>query len=350
VATLSALSDRLRSEIGDIGKPFSQSFIANGTTDTFQLSVKPVRGSDMVIKVNDIDVSDSSTVDEVHGIVTLDSSPDEDDVVTVVGSSFKYFTDAEINGYVNTAFSMHGYFSTDIQGRPTNISSLPAVEEYPLIILASTLALHTLATDAAFDIDIIAPDGVSIPRSERFRQLSEQIQIRKEQYDELSQKLNIGMNKIEVFNLRKIAWRTNRYVPIYRPLEVGDLTLPERVYYPVPTYGGKILPSSTGTYDLQMYQGDSFSATVDFPFNVTGYTIKAQIRPQRNSPVLLANFTVTVVDAAAGTVTISLPRTATDNLPLRSYWDIQLTTDSDPDYRQTFVSGIVYTEREVTQQ
>lgn len=350
MATLSALSDRLRSEIGDMGKPFSQSFVANGTTDTFQLSVKPVRGADMVITVNGDDVSADAAVDEVNGRVILDTAPEEDDVVVILGTSFKYFTDAEINGYVNTAFSMHGFFATDIQGRPVNISSLPAVEEYPLMILASTLALHTLATDAAFDIDIIAPDGVSIPRSERYRQLSEQIQVRKEQYDELCQKLNIGLNKVEVFNLRKISWRTNRYVPIYRPLEIGDLTLPERVYYPVPTYGGKILPSSTGTYDLQMYQGDSFSATVDFPFDVTGYTIKAQIRPQRNSPVLLANFTVTVVDAAAGTVTISLPRTATDNLPLRSYWDIQLTTASDPDYRQTFVSGIVYTEREVTQQ
>lgn len=350
MATIQALADRLRSEIGDTGRPFTQTIIASEGQTRFVLDSKIIQGSTLVVKQNDVVISDNCSVDEVNGIVVLDTAAAADDVFYFEGLTFRYFTDAEMQNYVNTAFSQHSLNSTDTNGRRISISSLPDVETYPIIILASTQALYTLATDAAFDIDIISPDGVSIPRSERYRQLTDMINTRHAQYQELCEKLGIGMYKIEVFNLRRISRLTNRYVPLYRPLEVGDLSLPERIYFPVPTYGGAIQPSVTGTFDLQVYQGDSFSATVDFPFDITDYDLKAQIRPQKNSPVLLGNFTIVKTDAVNGVATISLTRDLTDNLPTRSYWDLQLTTESDPTYRHTYVSGLVICEREVTQQ
>lgn len=350
MATVQSLADRLRTEIGDIGRPFTQSFTATADQTRFQLNYKPIQGSTLVVKVNDVDVSQDCSVDEVTGLIILDTAAQEDDTVFVVGTVFRYFTDYEMQGYIQTAFAQHSLNSTDSNGRRINLSSLPAVEEYPLVILASTQALYTLATDAAFDIDIYAPDGVNIPRSERYRQLTDMIATRHAQYQELGEKLGIGMYKIEVFNLRRISRLTNRYVPIYRPLEIGDLSLPERLYYPVPTYGGVITPSVTATCDLAVYQGDSYSVDIDFPFDITNYDLKAQIRPQKNSPVLLANFTIVKTDAVAGKATLSLTRDVTENLPTRSYWDIQLTTPSDPTYRKTHVSGLVICEREVTQQ
>lgn len=348
MAVLATLANRLRAELGDIGKPFSQSFIADGTTSRFQLSYKPVQGSTLIVKKNTVDISDAVSVSEASGLIVLDDLPEEDDVIYIEGIYYRYFTDPEINDYVTQAFNQHSYYSTDAVGRRTTLSTLDSISEYPVVILASTMALYTLATDAAFDIDIFSPDGVTIPRSERFRQLNEMIQTRQAQYQELCEKLGIGMYKIEVFNLRRISWLTNRYVPMYRPLEVGDFSLPERVYFPVPTYGGIITPDTTGTFDLNLYQGDSFEATVDFPFDITGYNLKAQIRPARGNPIIIAQFAVTDIDLEAGTCKISLTASQTEKVPQRSFWDLQLTTDSDPNYRKTFITGVVYCEREVT--
>lgn len=348
MATVQSLSDRLRSEIGDVGRPFTQSFTATLNQTRFQLNYKPINGTTLIVTKNGVDISTATSVDEVNGLVILDVPAALNAVIVITGTFYRYFTEAELAVYIETAFAQHALNSTDTNGRKTTISSLNLIEEYPIVILASTQALYTLATDAAFDIDILAPDGVNIPRSERYRQLTDMIKTRHEQYQELCEKMGIGLYRIEVFNLRRISRLTNRYVPVYRPLEVGDLSLPERVYFPVPTYGGKINDSSTGTFDLQVYQGDSFLATIDFPFNLTGYVLAAQIRPQRNSPVLLANFAITVTNAVGGFANISLTKDQTDNLPTRSYWDLQLTTPSDPTYRKTFVSGLVICEREVT--
>lgn len=349
MAVLATLANRLRSEIGDTPKPFIQSFLADGTTARFQLDKKPVQGSTLVIKANNVDVSSTAVVNETTGLVVLADIPTAGQIVTVEGINYRYFTDSEMNEYVTTALAQHSAFATDTVGRRLTISTLPALEEYPVVLLASTQALYTLATDAAFDIDIFSPDGVTIPRSERFRQLNEIIMSRQAQYQELCERLNIGMYKIEVFNLRRISWQTNRYVPMYRPLEVGDFSLPERVYFPVPTYGGTIAPSATGTYDISLVQGDSYVATIDFPFDITGYVMKAQIRPAKNHPVLIAEFTITNIDTVAGTASISLTSSQTQNFPLRSYWDLQLTSTTDPNYRKTFVSGFVFCDREVTQ-
>lgn len=348
MATLSAMSNRLRSEIGDIGRPFTQSFIADGSLKRFQLDHKPIQGSTLIVTVNNVDVSATTSVDEVNGYLILQDTPVANAAVSVMGTEFRYFTDSEINNYVTQALAQHSSFSTDTVGRRTTISSLPSIEEYPVIILASTQALYTLATDAAFDIDIFSPDGVTIPRSERFRQLNEIIQTRHAQYQELCERLGIGMYKIEVFNLRRVSWLTNRYVPIYRPLEVGDFSLPERVYFPVPTYGGVITPNAAGTFDLSMVRGDSFEALIDFDFDITGYTMKAQIRPAKNHPILLAEFSITQINNVDGTALIALTKDQTEKFPNRAYWDLQLTMDGNPDYRRTYISGFVFCDGEVT--
>lgn len=348
MAVLATLANRLRSEIGDTPKSFVQSFLADGTTSRFYVDKKPLQGLTLIVKVNNVDVSATTSVDEANGLIILADVPANGAVVAVEGTYFRYFTDTEIADYINTALGQHAAFSTDTVGRRISISSLPSLEEYPVVLLASTLALYTLATDAAFDIDIFSPDGVTIPRSERFRQLNELIQTRHAQYQELCEKLNIGMYKIEVFNLRRVSWLTNRYVPIYRPLEVGDFSLPERVYFPVPTYGGTITPSAAGTFDIAIIKGDSYEAVIDFDFDITDYVMKAQVRPAKGHPVLLAEFAVTNINTIAGTAKIALTSSQTQNFPPRAYWDLQLTLPSNPDYRRTYVSGFVFSEGEVT--
>ena len=145
------------------------------------------------------------------------------------------------------------------------------------------MALYTLATDASFDIDITAPDGVMIPRSERYRQLMQMIDVRKNQYKELCSQLGIGLFKIDVFSLRRISKTTNRYIPIYMPQEVDDISMPVRVYLPLPTYGATEKPTTATIQDLYIYEGDDFHFDIQFGFELDAYTPKSEIRMNPDS-------------------------------------------------------------------
>jgi len=358
VATIQQLSDRLRAEIGDTARAFTDSFTGDGTTTRFQLTTAPVQGYTLSITVNGVDKSSVVTIEEGVGVITFASYvPPNASIIKVYGQSYRYFTDSEISYYINTAFFEHAGHTTDPNGaRITQIGLLPPVDEYPLVILASTMALYTLATDSAFDIDIISPDGVSIPRSERFRQLNEMIEVRRNQYKELCSMLGIGLYRIEVASLRRISRMTGKYVPIYRPREIDDWSLPERVRLNMPDYGDITPPNQVLSRDLSVYAGDDFSIKYQFGFDLTAYTPKGQVRLYSSGdyaqvgPVLLATFTLTKYSVTNNGVLdgliASLPSSVTTSLPKTAYYDIQLT---DPQgLIKTYVTGRVYTEEQVT--
>jgi len=117
----------------------------------------------MIITLDGTDISTTVDVEETTGYMTFDEVPETGAVVVAAGTYFKYFTVTEIEQFVCTAFDQHTANHADTYGRAILLDTLPGLEEYPVITYASTLALYTLATDASFDIDITAPDGV--PRS-----------------------------------------------------------------------------------------------------------------------------------------------------------------------------------------
>ena len=351
MANLTSLSERLRSELGDTGKSFVHQFIADGTTNRFLLPYSPVDAINMIITLDGTDISTTVDVEETTGYMTFDEVPDTGAVVVAAGTYFKYFTVTEIEQFVCTAFDQHTANHADTYGRAILLDTLPGLEEYPVITYASTLALYTLATDASFDIDITAPDGVQIPRSERYRQLMQMIEVRKQQYRELCSQLGIGLYRIDVFSLRRISKTTNRYVPIYLPLEVNDRSMPQRVILPIPSYGSAIAPSSVPTKDLMMYEGDVFVAILDFPdaFDVTDYTWESSISNQIGSAVSIVDFTIENVTGATDQLQISLTSAQTDLLPEKCFWDIQGTLIADTSQVQTYMRGTVITTRQVTQ-
>jgi hypothetical protein len=356
VATLANLADRLRSEIGDLSRSFEETFTGDGSTKRFQLTEAPVLGSSLVVRVNGTNVSGTAMVEERTGMLILANAPADESTITVSGTAYKYFSQAEIEYYVNTAFLEHARTTTDLNGSKVSLSSLPPIDEYPLVLLASTMALYTLATDASFDIDIISPDGVSIPRSERYRQLSEIVQTRKEQYRELCNLLGIGMYKIEVFTFRRISRLTNKYVPIYRPMEIDDASLPQRVQLPLPEYGD-LTPEDDVIYrDLSMYSGDDFAIRLKFNMDLSLYTPKAEIRlfptggRAQVGPVIVGTFNITKLQSAGqllyDTLELALPGSVTAELPRTAYYDVQLT-DSLGKVR-TYIKGKVFTDYQVT--
>ena len=305
------------------------------------------------------DISSTAIIEEGVGVLTLPSAtpPPNGSIIKVSGQAYRYFTDSEIQYYVNTAFGQHTKGETTSLGSSiTQLAFLPPMEEYPIVILASTLALYTLANDAAFDISIMSPDGVSIPRSERYQQLMAMVQTRKDQYRELCAMLNIGLYRIEVTSLRRISRLTNRYVPLYRPQEIDDWSLPQRVYLPMPTYGDETPQSPVMTQDLEMYSGDDFSEEFGFTLDLTNYTPKAEIVLYENQefaqvgPVILGTFNITKVTASGQTVPMllqmSLPGSVTEKLPRVAYYDLRLTDQNG--LVKTYFGGKVYTFPSVT--
>lgn len=345
MATVAALSNRLRAELGDLGRSFVETFTGDGLTTRYQLSEAPVSLTGLTAKVNGVDVTANISVELTTGLIVFTTAPANNSTILISGTMYRYFTDDEISYYVETAFCEHVKGANDSNGSLLSIRTLPVVDEYPVVILATSMALYTLATDAAFDIDIISPDGVSIPRSERFRQLMEIMQVKKEQYRELCTMLGTGLYRIEVFNLRRISRRTNRYVPVYLPQEVDDRSLAQRAIIPLPSYGSEPVPTDVATYDFVMYQGDSFEIELDFPFNVTGYVFKSAITASFGSPKI-QEFTIT--QTASDKLKLALASSQTTNLPERCFWDIQLTAPGDPNYQKTYMRGKIFITRQAT--
>ena len=85
-------------------------------------------------------------------------------------------------------------------------------------------------------------------------------------------------------------------------------------------------------------RGDTFTATVDFNFDVTGYTWEAAIRSTvTGSP--LETFTVTVTNAAGGVLQLSLSAAETGEIPAGVYgWTLVGTNAGTV---RTYLSGFV---------
>lgn len=352
MATINSLADRLRYELGDIGKSFVYQFIADGTTNRFLIPYSPLDGANLVINQEGDDVSTTVEVEEATGYIVFDTTPTAGDSIVVAGNYFRYFTTDEVCQFISTAFEQHSAYHTDAYGRTVSIMNLPTLEEYPVVVYATTLAMYTLATDASFDIDITAPDGVVIPRSERYRQLMQMIDVRKNQYKEICSQLGIGLYKIDVFSLRRISKTTNHYVPIFQPQEIDDTSSLVRVHLPIPTYGNVELPVTTVVQDLYVYEGDAYEFSIQLDFEVDTLTPLAQIRITPGAAAVLTEFTVTKPDLVEDgdnkrTLTLSLTGDQTRILPGTSYYDVQLTNGDGVTH--TYVSGKIFKTAEVSQ-
>jgi len=334
-------------ELNDPPKSFVWGAEATGT-QRYEMPYSPLDGAGLVVFVDGVDVSDDVEVEEHSGVLTFDTAPADGEQISAQGVYFRYFTDAEIDKFVSSAVLEHAHNRVDEFGRAITLGNMPPVEEYPLGLLATIKALYTLATDASFDIDIATPDGVGIPRSERYRQLMEMISQRREQYKELCAALNIGVQRIEVFSFRRISKTTNRYVPVYIPQEIDDRSRPQRAYLPLPTYGAAPVPDAAGRYDLVFTQGDTFSVVLDFPFDVTGYEPLAQIRLYPESAAYVAQLEWEYADAALGKIRFSLTPQQTSVMPVRAYWDVQLKSRLDEEQVKTYLSGSVFCKRQVS--
>jgi len=114
----------------------------------------------------------------------------------------------------------------------------------------------------------------------------------------------------------------------------------------MPTYS--VLPSDL---DIVVLKGDEFAATVDFDVDVTGYTFTSKVfettRTVNSSfpgglnteGTTAQNITVTVDDAANGTLSLGLTETQTSSLSEATSYRWYLRGVEPGDVTRTYVSG-----------
>lgn len=324
MTTYAAIAERVRLELGDQPKTFDVSFTGNGSDVRFEIGKYPLNGNSLTITVGGTEV-DAVSVEERTGVLTFDVAPANNSAIRVTGTVYRYFGTVDMAKLIDSAAIEHTYSRTDQYGRAISLTSLPEVENYPLALLTTIKALYALATDAAFDIDISAPDGVMIPRSERYRQLLDMIATRKAQYEQLCAALNIGVNRIEVTTLRRMSRSTGRLVPLYVPQEVDDAAPMRRILPPIDTQGAGAAPDSVPDLVLAVTATEPFSFDINLSMDLTDFRVDAALRPYKNSAVR-TTFTVSVTDAVNGLVTVSLTRQQTSILGGGPYWwDLRVT-------------------------
>jgi len=105
--------------------------------------------------------------------------------------------------------------------------------------------------------------------------------------------------------------------------------------------------------DLSIIRGDDYRVMITLtsngtPFDLTGYTAKAQIRPSTAaSAVLYAEFTATVESPATdGVIKLELDNTTTGALTGNGVWDLQITDSGG--WVTTVASGAVTLVPDVT--
>lgn len=87
--------------------------------------------------------------------------------------------------------------------------------------------------------------------------------------------------------------------------------------------------------DFNLVSGDDFTATITLNMDITGYTFAAVV----DTTPVATNFTVAVIDAITGKLTITLTAAQTAGITSATSWDMRWT---DPDTKKlTIFCGTV---------
>ena len=223
-----SITQRVRQLIQDTGRPFAASVPVDGVTTIFDLSAVECISSlsPLSVALNGALISEQATppytVDYKHGIFAFGSPPQPAGaILSVQGIAYDYFDDDEVAQAVTDAFNLHVQDQDPLPVLDPVLGQvgLSSNENYLVSLLAGVELLWARSVDASQQVDIHTPEGVLIPRAQRFSQIMEQIQALQEQYKTLAAPLNVGLWRIEVLFQRRVSYTTNRLVPIFREQE-----------------------------------------------------------------------------------------------------------------------------------
>jgi len=173
-------------------------------------------------------VTTAYQLDERNGLLKFTQSADLGKRAIIQGYHFNWFLDSDLAFHANQVWGEMTYYD-DLTLRGLQ----PAQAE--VIMLGTVVhALWSLAMELSLDIDVSTPEGMFIPARQRFSQVLQMMQYWENEYNEKAGLMNMGLGALAQFRLRRVAYLTGRYVPVYKDREIDDRRPPERLYPPIP--------------------------------------------------------------------------------------------------------------------
>lgn len=228
MATLSDISTIARTYLRDFPRFFQVTFETVGRT--YELGHTNIDSASLWVATYTaggatVELSPSSySLDERNGILRLATTPSVGTKILVEGYYYEWVTPSDLTFYTNRAFEKH------IKMLGIGVEEMSDILVNAIGIAAIVECLWALMTEFSRDIDVITSESVHIPASQRFRMVQGLLAQWEGEYKRHATALNIGVDRVEVFTLRRISRGTNRLVPLYKPKEFGDYSPVERLW------------------------------------------------------------------------------------------------------------------------
>lgn len=230
MATKAEIKTTARNYLRDFPKFFRESYPVAGTfyelgkpnidSTTLYVAYVPNSGG----TASSLAASTGYTLDTRNGLLRTVNQLATTNTLMVEGYYYEWLSDADLDFYADMAINLNTH---NIKIPLENMA--PAVADV-VGIHCLVQALWGLLSEFARDIDVISSESVHIMASQRYRMVSDLLEYWTSEYNKRAQALNIGLERLEVINLRRISRTTNRLVPLYKAREVGDYGPIERIW------------------------------------------------------------------------------------------------------------------------
>ena len=241
MATMADISSGSRTLLRDFPQFFE---VDHGplNTLTIRLPHPLVSASTVGVYIVDTTVTPATTtptaawqLDERNGLLKITDATALGKRILATGYHFNWFLDSDLDFFANQIWGEMSYYDN------MKLVGLEAAQVEVIQLGTVVNALWSLLVELALDIDVSTPEGMFIPARQRYTQVLQMMQGYEAQYTDKASMMNMGLGGLSQFTLRRVAYLTGRYVPVYVNREVDDHSPPVRIYPPIPdgTAGGQ---------------------------------------------------------------------------------------------------------------
>lgn len=175
------------------------------------------------------ELTDQWQLDERNGILKLTNEAYLGKRILVAGYHYVWFSDSDIAHAAKQVsaeilYTTPGKELSDLSDGEADLAEIGTVVHL----------LWSLCIELALDIDVSTPEGMFIPAHQRYQQVLQMMQYWEGEYTNRMSAMNLGYGALEIFQLRRVAYTTGRYVPVYVNREIDDRRWPKRVFPPIP--------------------------------------------------------------------------------------------------------------------
>jgi len=221
-----------RNFLRDFPKFFQVSFDAVGRTyelgspniDADGLWVARYTAGSPITITTDKTASAYYSLDQRNGIIRFNTSFSPTTKILVEGYYYEWVLPSDLKFYATHSIEQHVY------NLPIPLENMSDIVIDTIGMGAVVEALWGLLTEYSRDIDVMTSESVHIPASQRYRMVQSLLEYWSKAYEKQAKSLNIGLDRIEIMNLRRVSRTTNRLVPLYKARELGEVGPIERIF------------------------------------------------------------------------------------------------------------------------